>query len=63
MFNYKIPDNPKAGDIYFDPINEMWRVFNGKTWVDVNLREHKCSLSLEQIMFGKTLNDEEPIQD
>ena len=49
MFNYKIPDNPKAGDIYFDPINEMWRVFNGRTWVDVNLREHKCNLDEESI--------------
>ena len=49
MFNYKTPDNPKAGDTYFDPINEMWRVYNGKTWVDVNLREHKCNLDEESI--------------
>tara|TARA_R100000664_G_C2706484_1_gene104862 strand:- start:386 stop:535 length:150 start_codon:yes stop_codon:yes gene_type:complete len=49
MFNYKMPDNPKAGATYFDPINKMWRVYNGKTWVDVNLREHKCNLDEESI--------------
>ena len=51
MFNYHLPDDPKPGAIYFDPINEMWRAFNGKTWVDVSLKEHKCNL------------DEEPIQE
>ena len=48
---YPQPDNPKAGDIFFDHMNNMWRVFNGMTWVEVNLKEHKCNL------------DEEPIQE
>ena len=49
MFNYHLPDNPKAGAIYFDPINDIWRVYNGKTWVDVSLQQHKCNLDEESI--------------
>ena len=46
---YPQPDNPKAGDVFFDAINKMWRVFNGLTWVEVNLQEHKCKLDDESI--------------
>ena len=46
---YPQPDNPKAGDTLFDPVNKMWRVFNGMTWVEVNLQEHKCNLDEESI--------------
>lgn len=46
MTNEK-PDKPKAGDMFLDPVNKMWRVYNGKTWVDVNLRKHKCNLDEE----------------
>ena len=42
----------------FDDYRRMWIVFNGKQWVDVDLREHKCELSVEEIMFGKKLNEE-----
>jgi hypothetical protein len=45
------PKNPKTGDMFFDLINNMWRVFNGATWVEVDLQEHKCNI------------DEEPIQE
>ena len=46
---YPQPDNPKDGDIFFDHINNMWRVFNGMTWVEVNLQEHICKLNEEPI--------------
>jgi len=46
---YPQPDNPKAGDTFFDHMNNMWRVFNGMTWVEVNLQEHKCNLDEESI--------------
>jgi len=46
---YPQPENPKAGDTFLDPVNNMWRVFNGITWVDVSLKEHKCNLDEESI--------------
>tara|TARA_R100000781_G_scaffold92464_2_gene57332 strand:- start:168 stop:383 length:216 start_codon:yes stop_codon:yes gene_type:complete len=46
---YPQPDNPKPGDTFFDHMNNMWRVFNGLTWVEVNLQEHKCNLDEESI--------------
>ena len=55
MFNYHLPDHPKAGAIYFDPINDLWRVYNGKTWVDVSLQQHKCNLNEESIQDKKDL--------
>ena len=46
---YLQPENPKTGDTFLDPVNNMWRVFNGITWVDVSLKKHKCNLDEESI--------------
>ena len=46
---YRQPENPKAGDTFLDPVNNIWRVFNGITWVDVSLKEHKCNTDEESI--------------
>ena len=62
MPSFPLPPNPDIGCVMFDDYRNMWIVFNGKEWVDVDLREHKCELSVEEIMFGKKLN-EESIQD
>ena len=51
MPSFPLPPNPKEGCLIFDDHRNMWIVFNGKQWVDVNLKEHKCNLN------------EEPIQD
>ena len=51
MPSFPLPPNPKEGCLIFDDHRNMWIVFNGKEWVDVNLKEHKCNLN------------EEPIQD
>jgi hypothetical protein len=46
---YRQPENPKAGDTFLDPVNNIWRVFNGITWVDVSLKEYKCNTDEESI--------------
>ena len=32
-----------------DDYRNMWIVFTGKKWVDVNLKDHKCNLNEESI--------------
>ena len=49
MPSYPLPPNPKEGCLIFDDHREVWIVFNGKEWVDVNLKEHKCNLNEESI--------------
>lgn len=45
MPSFPLPPNPKEGCLMFDDYRMMWIVFNGKEWVDVNLKEHKCNLN------------------
>ena len=45
MPSYPLPPNPKEGCLMFDDYRRMWIVFNGKEWVDVNLKEHNCNLN------------------
>ena len=49
MPSYPLPPNPKEGCLMFDDQRMMWIVFNGKEWVDVNLKEHNCSLNEKPI--------------
>ena len=49
MPSFPLPPNPKEGCLMFDDYRMMWIVFNGKEWVDVNLKEHNCSLNEEPI--------------
>ncbi len=49
MPSFPLPPNPKEGCLIFDDHREMWIVFNGKEWVDVNLKEHRCNLNEESI--------------
>ena len=51
MPSFPLPPNPDIGCVMFDDYRNMWIVFNGKEWVDVNLKEHNCTLN------------EKPIQD
>ena len=41
--------NPKAGCLMFDDYKRMWIVFNGKEWVEVDLKEHKCNLNEKSV--------------
>ena len=45
MPSYPLPPNPDIGCVVFDDHRNMWIVFTGKEWVDVNLKEHKCNLN------------------
>ncbi len=36
---YEEPDNPTAGDVYFDRITDTIRVFDGSSWVDVKRKD------------------------
>jgi len=45
MPSYPLPPNPDIGCVVFDDHRNMWIVFNGKEWVEVNLKEHKCNLN------------------
>ena len=49
MPSFPLPPNPKTGCVMFDDFRRMWIVFNGKEWVDVNLKEHNCSLNEKSI--------------
>ena len=49
MPRFPFPPNPKTGCVMFDYYRRMWIVFNGKEWVDVNLKEHNCSLNEKSI--------------
>ena len=49
MPSFPLPPNPDIGCVMFDDYRNMWIVFNGKEWVDVNLKEHKCNLNEEPI--------------
>ena len=49
MPSFPLPPNPKEGCLIFDDHREMWIVFNGNEWVDVNLKEHRCNLNEESI--------------
>ena len=44
MFKFSLPKNPKAGDLFFDPVNDIWKVYTGKIWTISNFKEHKCSI-------------------
>ncbi len=49
MPSFPLPLNPKTGCVMFDDYRGMWIVFNGKDWVDINLKEHKCSLNEKSV--------------
>ena len=49
MPSFPLPPDPKIGCVMFDDYRKMWIVFNGKEWVDVNLKEHNCSLNEKRI--------------
>ena len=49
MPSFPLPPDPKIGCVMFDDYRKMWIVFNGKEWVDINLKEHKCSLNEKRI--------------
>ena len=38
----KEPKNSKAGGIEFDTKRQLWVVFNGEEWVEVDLKKHYC---------------------
>ena len=36
-------EQPKAGRIEFDVKRQLWIVFNGEEWVEVDLKKHRCN--------------------
>ncbi len=42
-------ENSKAGRIEFDTERQLWVVFNGKEWVEVDLKKHRCNFNDENI--------------
>ena len=49
MPSFPLPPNPDIGCVMFDDYRNMWIVFNGEEWVDVNLKEHKCNLNEKSV--------------
>ena len=36
-------EKPKAGRIEFDVKRQLWIVYNGEEWVEVDLKKHYCN--------------------
>ncbi|BCV03779.1 MAG: hypothetical protein CM15mV73_130 [Caudoviricetes sp.] len=49
-------EKPKAGRIEFDVKRQLWIVFNGEEWVEVDLKNIKCAISI--IEYEQILNIE-----
>ena len=45
----KEPENSKAGRIEFDVKRQLWIVYNGKEWVEVDLKKHRCNFNNENM--------------
>ena len=43
----KEPENSKAGRTEFDHKRQLWIVFNGEEWVEVDLKKHYCKFKNE----------------
>tara|TARA_S200000501_G_C20165306_1_gene457725 strand:+ start:67 stop:237 length:171 start_codon:yes stop_codon:yes gene_type:complete len=50
----KEPENSKAGRTEFDTERQLWVVFNGKEWVEVDLKKHRCNFYI----VNRCRNDE-----
>ena len=40
-------EKPKVGRIEFDVKRQLWIVFNGEEWVEVDLKKHRCNFKNE----------------
>ena len=40
-------EKPEAGRIEFDVKKQLWIVFNGEQWVEVDLKKHRCNFYIE----------------
>jgi len=45
----KEPENSKAGRTEFDHKRQLWIVFNGEEWVEVDLKKHRCNFNDKNI--------------
>ena len=43
-------EQPKAGQIEFDIKRKLWIVYNGKEWVEVDLKKHRCNFNDENMI-------------
>ena len=42
-------EKPKTGKCEFDVKRQLWIVYNGKEWVEVDLKKHRCNFNDENI--------------
>ena len=40
-------EKPKTGRCEFDVKRQLWIVFNGEEWVEVDLKKHRCNFYIE----------------
>ena len=40
-------EKPKTGRIEFDVKKQLWIVYNGEEWVEVDLKKHRCNFNNE----------------
>ena len=40
-------EKPKTGRCEFDVKRQLWIVYNGKEWVEVDLKKHRCNFNNE----------------
>ena len=38
-------EKPKTGRIEFDVKRQLWIVYNGNEWVEVDLKKHRCNFN------------------
>ena len=38
-------EKPKTGRIEFDVKRQLWIVYNGEEWVEVDLKKHTCNFN------------------
>ena len=38
-------EKPKTGRCEFDVKRQLWIVFNGEEWVEVDLKKHRCNFN------------------
>ena len=42
-------EKPNADQILFDVKRQLWIIFNGKEWVEVDLKKHRCNFNNQNI--------------
>ena len=48
-------EKPKTGRIEFDVKRQLWIVYNGEEWVEVDLKKHRCNFNDENLIWRTKL--------